>query len=83
LTALSTSGLAELDPGDWAQRFVQAWSTWTIFNPLGELNPSGNNYYCVKPPTSICPANTIQQNTLFPINICGNGVQELNEECDE
>jgi hypothetical protein len=53
----------------------------SIFNPVWQLN--GNNYVCTPPPISICPANTIQQTTKIPVNLCGNGVQEFNEECDD
>ena len=38
---------------------------------------------CVPPPKSICPSNVVRSTTKYPVNVCGNGIKELNEQCDD
>jgi hypothetical protein len=83
------NNLASLDPGDAAIRFNGG--SWLRFAPNNQLFGSGVqnlatrswNYVCKNPPSSVCPPSGVRQEFSIPLNVCGNGVQEMGEACDE
>jgi hypothetical protein len=78
---------SSIDLWDAASRFLNNYATFSKFNPTtGELydtNSSSRNRICVPPPTSICAATPLFERFSVPLNLCGNGVQEVWEQCDK